>query len=90
MEVLLLTDKGNGVWECLTRPGRKAVPGVKLSFGEGELSATVLETMPDGNRLIRFDYEGIFLEVLEKLGRMPLPPYIKAELQEISRELKEL
>ena len=85
VEVLLLTDKGNGVWECLTRPGRKAVPGVKLSFGEGELSATVLETMPDGNRLIRFDYEGIFLEVLEKLGRMPLPPYIKAELQDAER-----
>ncbi len=85
VEVLLLTDKGNGVWECLTRPGRKAVPGVKLSFGEGELSATVLETMADGNRLIRFDYEGIFLEVLEKLGRMPLPPYIKAELQDAER-----
>ncbi len=85
VEVLLLTDKGDGVWECLTRPGRKATPGVKLSFGEGELSATVLETMADGNRLIRFDYEGIFLEVLEKLGRMPLPPYIKAELQDAER-----
>jgi len=85
VEVLLLNDKGGGVWECLTRPGRKAVPGVKLDFGEGKLSAEVLETLPGGNRLIRFDYEGIFLELLEELGKMPLPPYIREELQDSER-----
>ena len=85
VEVLLLTDKGDGVWECLTRPGRKTPVGTKLIFGDGELTGEVVEAVSDGNKRIRFHYEGIFLEVLEKLGRMPLPPYIKAELQDQNR-----
>jgi S-adenosylmethionine:tRNA ribosyltransferase-isomerase len=84
-EVLLLIDRGERVWECLVRPGRKLKPGAKLSFGNGELTAEVLEEVEGGNRLIRFDYEGIFLEVLEHLGKMPLPPYIKVELQDSER-----
>ena len=84
-EVLLLTDKGDNVWECLVRPGKKLRPGAKVTFGDGQLTAEILEVLPDGNRLVRFDYEGIFLEVLEELGRMPLPPYIKAELQDQER-----
>ena len=82
VEVLLLRDRGEGVWECLTRPGRKTQPGTKLSFGEGELTATVVDAIEDGNKLIKFHYEGIFLEVLERLGKMPLPPYIKTELED--------
>ena len=85
IEVLLLTDKGDGLWECLTRPGRKTRAGVELTFGDGLLTATVEAVQPDGNRLIRFHYEGIFLEVLERLGKMPLPPYIKEELQDQER-----
>ena len=85
VEVLLLTDKGGGVWECLTRPGRKTPVGMKLYFGDGELSGEVVEAVSDGNKRIRFDYEGIFLEVLERLGRVPLPPYIKAELKDPER-----
>ncbi len=85
VEVLLLTDLGGGVWECLTRPGRKTPVGTKIYFGEGELSGEVVEAVSDGNKRIRFTYEGIFLEVLEKLGRVPLPPYIKAELQDPER-----
>ena len=84
-EVLLLIDKGEGTWECLVRPGRKMKPGAKLSFGDGELTAEVTEELPGGNRLVHFDYEGIFLEVLERLGKMPLPPYIKEELQDSER-----
>ena len=84
-EVLLLVDRGDQVWECLVRPGRKVKPGTRLSFGEGALTAEVLETLEGGNRLIRFDYEGIFLETLERLGKMPLPPYIKEELNEPER-----
>ena len=84
-EVLLLVDRGDQVWECLVRPGRKVKPGTRLSFGEGALTAEVLETLEGGNRLIRFDYEGIFLETLERLGKMPLPPYIKEELQDSER-----
>lgn len=85
VEVLLLVDRGEKVWECLVRPGRKVKPGTKLSFGDGMLKAEVLEVTSGGNRLIRFDYEGIFLEVLERLGKMPLPPYIKEELQDPER-----
>ena len=85
VEVLLLNDKGGGVWECMTRPGRKTGPGTELIFGEGRLSAQVLEKLPGGNRLIRFDYDGIFLEILEELGKMPLPPYIKEELRDSER-----
>jgi S-adenosylmethionine:tRNA ribosyltransferase-isomerase len=85
VEVLLLRDMGGGVWECMTRPGKKTRPGTELSFGEGELTATVQEVVQGGNRLIQFHYDGIFLEKLEKLGKMPLPPYIKAELQDSER-----
>ena len=84
-EVLLLVDRGDQLWECLVRPGRKVKPGTRLSFGEGALTAEVLETLEGGNRLIRFDYEGIFLETLERLGKMPLPPYIKEELNDPER-----
>lgn len=74
-EILLLIDRGDKTWECLVRPGRHLREGVRLSFGNGELTAEVTKVLPDGNRLVRFDYEGIFLEVLEHLGKMPLPPY---------------
>ena len=84
-EVLLLIDRGDKVWECLVRPGRKLKPGAKIIFGEGELTAEVLEEVEGGNRLIRFNYEGIFLETLERLGKMPLPPYIKEELEDGER-----
>ena len=84
-EVLLLIDKGEGTWECLVRPGRKMKPGTRLSFGDEELMAEVTEELPGGNRLVRFEYEGIFLEVLERLGKMPLPPYIREELQDRER-----
>ena len=85
VEIVLLIDRGEKVWECLVRPGRKVKPGVRLSFGDGALTAEVLEVKEGGNRLIRFEYEGIFLELLERLGKMPLPPYIKEELQDAER-----
>ncbi len=85
VEVLLLRDKGEGVWECLTKPGRKTQPGQALSFGNGELTATVIGALEDGNKLVQFHYEGIFLEVLERLGKMPLPPYIREELKDGER-----
>ena len=84
-EVLLLIDRGEKTWECLVRPGRKMRTGAKLSFGNGELTAEVVGEVEGGNRLVRFDYEGIFLEVLEHLGKMPLPPYIKEELRDQER-----
>ena len=84
-EVLLLIDRGESVWECIVRPGKHLRAGAKLSFGDGELTAEVTEVLPDGNRLVKFSYEGIFLEVLERLGKMPLPPYIKAELSDRER-----
>lgn len=85
IEVLLLTDKGDGLWECLTRPGRKTREGVELVFGDGLLKATVESVTENGNRFIRFEYDGIFLEVLDKLGEMPLPPYIKEKLEDSER-----
>lgn len=85
VELVLLRDLGEGKWECLSRPGRKTKPGTELSFGDGELKATVLEVAEGGNRIVQFYYDGIFLEVLERLGKMPLPPYIKAELQDSER-----
>ena len=85
VEVLLLQDLGAGKWECLTKPGRKTLPGTEISFGEGELTATVDEVCEGGNRIIQFHYDGIFLEILEHLGKMPLPPYIKEELQDPER-----
>ena len=84
-EVLLLIDRGENVWECIVRPGKHLRAGAKLSFGGGELTAEVTQVLSDGNRLVKFSYEGIFLEVLERLGKMPLPPYIKAELQDRER-----
>ncbi|MBO4854601.1 MAG: tRNA preQ1(34) S-adenosylmethionine ribosyltransferase-isomerase QueA [Oscillospiraceae bacterium] len=84
-EVLLLIDRGEKTWECLVRPGRRMHVGTRLSFGGGELTAQVTEELPDGNRLVRFDYDGIFLEILDRLGKMPLPPYIRAELQDRER-----
>ena len=85
VELVLLRDLGDGKWECLSRPGRKTKPGTELSFGDGELTATVLEVAEGGNRIVQFHYEGIFLEVLERLGKMPLPPYIREELQDSER-----
>ncbi|MBO4915779.1 MAG: tRNA preQ1(34) S-adenosylmethionine ribosyltransferase-isomerase QueA [Oscillospiraceae bacterium] len=84
-EVLLLIDRGGDIWECIVRPGKHLREGARISFGGGELTAEVTEVLPDGNRLVRFFYEGIFLEVLERLGKMPLPPYIKAELNDRER-----
>ena len=84
-EVLLLIDRGEKVWECLVRPGKKLRPGAKITFGENELTAEVVDEGAGGSRLVRFDYEGIFLETLERLGKMPLPPYIKAELEDGER-----
>jgi len=84
-EVLLLIDRGENIWECLVRPGKKMRVGAKVSFGDGELTGEVIEELPGGNRLVKFSYEGIFLEVLDRLGKMPLPPYIKAELQDRER-----
>ena len=85
VEVLLLRDLGDKKWECLCKPGRKMQVGSQVIFGDGELSATVVAVREDGNRVVEFHYEGIFLEVLERLGKMPLPPYIKAELQDQER-----
>jgi len=85
VELLLLLDLGDKRWECLAKPGRKLQKGQEVIFGNGELTATVLDICEDGNRIVEFHYEGIFLEVLEHLGKMPLPPYIKAELQDQER-----
>ena len=85
VEVLLLRDLGDKKWECLCKPGRKMQVGNEVIFGNGELTAVVTEVQEDGNRVVEFRYEGIFLEVLERLGKMPLPPYIKAELSDQER-----
>lgn len=85
VEVLLLKRRENDLWETLVRPGKKVRPGARLSFGEGRLKAEVLEVVEEGNRLIRFFYEGIWEEVLDSLGEMPLPPYITHKLQDKSR-----
>lgn len=85
VEVVLLKDLGEGRWECLSRPGKKMRPGTEVTFGGGELTAVVEEVCPDGNRILQFSYEGIFLEILEHLGHMPLPPYIKAQLDDPNR-----
>ncbi len=85
VEVLLLRDLGEKMWECLVKPGRKLQAGSQVIFGDGELTATVREVKDDGNRIVEFHFEGIFLEVLEQLGKMPLPPYIKEELQDQER-----
>lgn len=85
VEVLLLKRREGDVWETLVRPGKKCRPGTRLVFGEGALRAEVLETVEEGNRLIRFEYEGIWEEVLDRLGEMPLPPYITHKLQDRNR-----
>ena len=85
VEVLLLKRKENDIWETLVKPGKKCKPGTKLVFGDGLLKAEVLEVVEDGNRHIKFYYEGIFEEILDKLGQMPLPPYITHELKDKNR-----
>ncbi len=85
VEVLLLKRGEDNVWETLVRPGKKCRPGARLSFGDGLLKAEVLEVVEDGNRLIRFEYEGIFEEILDQLGEMPLPPYITHKLKDKNR-----
>ncbi len=85
VEVLLLKRHENDVWETLVKPGKKCRPGARLVFGDGLLHAEVLETVEEGNRLIKFEYEGIFEEILDKLGEMPLPPYITHKLQDKNR-----
>lgn len=85
VEVLLLKRRENDIWETLVKPGRKIKPGTSLSFGNGLLTAEVLAVVEEGNRLIRFRYEGIFEEVLDRLGEMPLPPYITHKLQDKNR-----
>lgn len=85
IEVLLLKRRENDVWETLVKPGKKAKPGTRISFGEGLLVGEVLDVVEEGNRLIQFTYEGIFEEVLDRLGQMPLPPYITHPLQDKNR-----
>ena len=85
VEVLLLRDLGDKRWECLCKPGKKMQVGHEVIFGNGELTAVVTDVKDDGNRIVEFQYDGIFLEVLERLGKMPLPPYIKAELADQER-----
>ncbi|MGN0426390.1 MAG: tRNA preQ1(34) S-adenosylmethionine ribosyltransferase-isomerase QueA [Agathobacter sp.] len=85
IEILLLKRKENDIWETLVKPGKKAKPGTRISFGEGILVGEVLEVVEDGNRLIQFRYEGIFEEILDQLGQMPLPPYITHQLQDKNR-----
>ncbi len=85
VEVLLLKRKENNIWETLVKPGKKARPGTRLSFGGGLLKAVVMDVVEEGNRLIQFEYEGIFEEILDRLGQMPLPPYITHQLQDKNR-----
>lgn len=85
IEVLLLKRGENDVWETLVKPGRKAKPGTRISFGGGLLVGEVVDIVEEGNRLIRFEYEGIFEEILDRLGQMPLPPYITHQLKEKDR-----
>lgn len=85
IEILLLKRRENDIWETLAKPGKKAKPGTKISFGDGKLLGTVVDVLPDGNRLVQFSYQGIFEEVLDALGQMPLPPYITHRLQDKNR-----
>ena len=85
IEILLLKRRENNFWETLVKPGKKAKPGTKISFGDGLLIGEVLDIVEEGNRLIQFQYEGIFEEILDKLGEMPLPPYITHKLQDKER-----
>ena len=85
IEVLLLKRKENNLWETLVKPGKKMTPGAKISFGDGLLTGEVIDIVEEGNRLIRFSFEGIFEEILDQLGQMPLPPYITHQLQDKNR-----
>lgn len=85
IEILLLKRKADNVWETLVKPGKKARPGARIVFGDGILKGEVLEVVDEGNRLIRFEYEGIFEEILDRLGQMPLPPYITHHLKDKNR-----
>ena len=85
IEILLLKRKENNIWETLVKPGKKAKPGTKISFGDGLLIGEVLDIVEEGNRLIQFTYDGIFEEILDQLGEMPLPPYITHKLQDKER-----
>lgn len=85
VELLLLKRKDNDIWETLVKPGKKARPGAKIVFGDGLLSCEVLEIGQEGNRLVQFSYQGIFEEILDQLGQMPLPPYITHQLQDRNR-----
>ena len=85
VEVLLLKNKGNNVWETLVKPGKKMRKGARVVFGNGELHSEVQDVLPDGNRLVHFEYEGIWEEVLDRLGQMPLPPYITHKLKDKNR-----
>ena len=85
IEVLLLKRNENDVWETLVKPGKKARPGARIVFGDGILVGEVVDVVEEGNRLIKFEYEGIFEEILDQLGQMPLPPYITHELKDKNR-----
>ena len=85
IEILLLKRRPEDIWECIVRPGKKCRQGTVIDFGEGILKGEIVDVLPDGNRLIKFSYEGIFEEILDKLGQMPLPPYITHELKDKNR-----
>lgn len=85
IEILLLKRREHDIWEVLVKPGKKAKPGTEIIFGDGRLKGTVIDVVEDGNRLIRFSYEGIFEEILDELGQMPLPPYITHQLKDKNR-----
>jgi S-adenosylmethionine:tRNA ribosyltransferase-isomerase len=85
IELLLLKRKENDIWETLVKPGKKARPGTRISFGDGLLTGEIIDVIEDGNRLVKFSYQGIFEEILDKLGEMPLPPYITHELEDKNR-----
>ena len=85
IEILLLKRRENDIWECLVKPGKKARPGAKITFGNGILKGEIIDVVDEGNRLIQFHYEGIFEEILDQLGQMPLPPYITHQLEDKNR-----
>ena len=85
VEILLLKRKENDIWECLAKPGKKLKAGARVVFGDGRLKGSIVDVIEDGNRLIRFEYEGIFEEILDALGEMPLPPYITHKLEDKNR-----
>ena len=85
IEILLLKRKENDIWECLVKPGKKARPGAKITFGDGILTGEIIDIVDEGNRLIQFHYDGIFEEILDQLGEMPLPPYITHKLKDKNR-----